>query len=66
MSSSRRLLSSPGSANYYFALYSYYRFAMEIEGIFYVAEVREKEEAWKKYKDAVEAGKTAGELSTTV
>ena len=77
------------------------RFAMEIEGIFYVAEVnvkhilpsssisssvllfqhdsndndddddkmiimtinvkvREKEEAWRKYKDAVEEGKTAG------
>ena len=34
---------------------------MEIEGIFYVAEVREKEEAWRKYKDAVEKGKTAGE-----
>ena len=33
---------------------------MEVEGIFYVAEVREKEEAWKKYKAAVDKGKTAG------
>jgi len=41
------------------------RFAMEIEGIFYVAEVREKEEAWRKYKDAVEEGKTAGHVGVT-
>ena len=33
---------------------------MEIDGVYYIAEVKEKEEAWKKYKEAVERGSTAG------
>jgi len=41
------------------------RFAMEIEGIFYVAEVKEKEDAWRKYKEAVKEGKTAGHVEVT-
>ena len=28
--------------------------------MYYIAEVKEKEEAWKKYKDAVEKGSAAG------
>jgi len=38
------------------------RFAMEIDGVFYIAEVREKEEAWKKYKEAVKKGSAAGHV----
>ena len=34
---------------------------MEIDGEYYVAQVKEKEEAWKQYKKAVEKGSTAGE-----
>jgi hypothetical protein len=36
------------------------RFAMEIDEVYYIAEVKEKEEAWKKYKAAVERGSAAG------
>ena len=35
---------------------------MEIDGVYYIAEVKEKEEAWKKYKEAVERGSAAGVL----
>eukprot|EP00092_Neocalanus_flemingeri_P002183 GFUD01002323.1.p1 GENE.GFUD01002323.1~~GFUD01002323.1.p1 ORF type:complete len:676 (-),score=217.81 GFUD01002323.1:157-2109(-) len=38
------------------------RFAMEIDGVYYIAEVKEKEEAWKKYKEAVEKGSAAGHV----
>merc|ERR1719474_758148 len=38
------------------------RFAMEIDGVYYVAQVKEKEEAWKQYKEAVEKGSTAGHV----
>ena len=37
---------------------------MEIDGVYYVAQVKEKEEAWKQYKEAVEKGSTAGEKNT--
>ena len=37
-----------------------FRFAMEVGGQVYLAEVKEKEEALKLYKDAVEEGKSAG------
>ena len=33
---------------------------MEIDGVYYIAEVKEKEDAWKKYKEALERGSTAG------
>ena len=36
---------------------------MEIDGVYYVAQVKEKEDAWKQYKEAVEKGSTAGEES---
>ena len=39
------------------------RFAMEVAGVYYVAEVKEKEEAWNKYRAAVETGVTAGASS---
>jgi len=38
------------------------RFAMEIDGVYYIAEVKEKAEAWKQYKDAVEKGSAAGHV----
>jgi hypothetical protein len=34
--------------------------ALEIDGGSYIAEVKEKAEAWKKYKEAVVRGSTAG------
>ena len=37
------------------------RFAIEIGGQLFVAYVKEKEEAWKTYQDAVSQGKTAGD-----
>ena len=40
------------------------RFAMEIDGVYYIAEVKEKAEAWKKYKEAVERGSAAGMLKS--
>lgn len=39
-----------------------FRFAMEVGGQVYLAEVKEKEEALKLYKDAVEEGKSAGQI----
>ena len=39
------------------------RFAMEVAGVYYVAEVKEKEEAWNKYRAAVDTGVTAGDSS---
>lgn len=36
------------------------RFAIELGGQLFVAYVREKENAWREYQDAVSQGKTAG------
>ena len=36
------------------------RFAIELGGQLFVAEVREKENAWREYQEAVSQGKTAG------
>ena len=36
------------------------RFALDIGGQLFVAYVKEKEEAWKTYQEAVSEGKTAG------
>ena len=36
------------------------RFAIEMGGQLFVAYVREKENAWKEYQEAVSQGKTAG------
>lgn len=36
------------------------RFAIEVGGQLFVAFVKEKEEAWAKYQEAVQTGKTAG------
>ena len=38
------------------------RFAIEIGGQLFVAYVKEKEEAWKTYQEAVSQGKTAGDF----
>ena len=40
------------------------RFAIETGGEMYHAEVKEKEEAEKTYKEAIERGQTAGETRT--
>ena len=29
-----------------------FRFAMEVDGIFYIAQVKQKEKAWRMYKEA--------------
>ena len=36
------------------------RFALELGGQVYLAEIKEKDEAYKLYKEAVEEGKSAG------
>ena len=36
------------------------RFAIELGGQLFVAYVREKENAWREYQEAVSKGKTAG------
>ncbi|XP_023341336.1 inter-alpha-trypsin inhibitor heavy chain H6 [Eurytemora carolleeae] len=41
------------------------KFAMEVGGQVYLAEVKEKEEALKLYKDAVEEGKSAGHVGVS-
>jgi len=38
------------------------RFAIELGGQLFVAEVREKENAWREYQEAVSQGKTAGHV----
>ena len=38
------------------------RFAIEMGGQLFVAYVREKENAWKEYQEAVSQGKTAGKV----
>ena len=38
----------------------YFRFAMEVDGIFYIAQVRQKEKAWRMYKEARARNQTAG------
>lgn len=38
------------------------RFAMEVDGIYYLAQVKQKEKAWKMYKDAVDNNQTAGHV----
>ena len=40
------------------------RFAIEVEGQLFVAFVKEKEDAWREYQEAVQTGKTAGEHRT--
>ena len=39
------------------------RFAIEVAGELFVAFVKEKEEAWREYQNAVSKGKTAGQIS---
>ena len=41
-------------------MFYFSRFALEIDGKVYLAEIQEKEEAWKTYKEAKEQGKSAG------
>ena len=36
------------------------RFAMEVDGIFYIAQVKQKEKAWRMYKEALSNNQTAG------
>ena len=38
------------------------RFAIQVEDQVFVAFVKEKEDAWRQYQDAVTKGKTAGNL----
>ena len=38
------------------------RFAIELEGQLFVAYVKEKENAWREYQEAVSQGKTAGHV----
>lgn len=38
------------------------RFAIKVDGQLFVAFVREKEDAWREYQDAVSQGKTAGHV----
>ena len=33
---------------------------MEVDGIFYIAQVRQKEKAWRMYKEARDRNQTAG------
>ena len=37
-----------------------FRFAMEVDGIFYIAQVKQKEKAWRMYKEARARNQTAG------
>ena len=37
-----------------------FRFAMEVDGIFYIAKVKQKEKAWRMYKEARARNQTAG------
>ena len=41
-----------------------FRFALEVDGKIYLAEIQEKDEAWKTYKEAKEQGKSAGKKTT--
>ena len=41
------------------------RFAIEVEGQLFVAFVKEKEDAWREYQEAVQTGKTAGTITIT-
>ena len=42
------------------------RFAMEVEGVYYIAQVKQKKQAWKMYKEAVERNQTAGHIDVEV
>ena len=35
---------------------------MEVDGIFYIAQVKQKEKAWRMYKEAVNNNQTAGHV----
>ena len=35
---------------------------MEVDGIYYIAQVKQKEKAWKMYKEAVHNNQTAGHV----
>ena len=37
-----------------------FRFAMEVDGSFYIAQVKQKEKAWRMYKEARARNQTAG------
>ena len=39
-----------------------FRFAMEVDGIFYIAQVKQKEKAWQMYKEALSNNQTAGHV----
>ena len=45
---------------------SHLRFAMEVEGVYYIAQVKQKKQAWKMYKEAVERNQTAGHIDVEV
>ena len=48
------------------ALYYSLRFAMEVEGIYYIGQVKQKEQAWRMYKEAVQRNQTAGHIDVEV
>ena len=39
---------------------------MEVEGVYYIAQVKQKKQAWKMYKEAVERNQTAGHIDVEV
>ena len=39
---------------------------MEVEGIYYIAQVKQKEQAWRMYKEAVHRNQTAGHIDVEV
>ena len=42
------------------------RFAMEVEGVYYIAQVKKKEKAWRMYQEAVQKNQTAGHIDVEV
>ena len=39
---------------------------MEVEGIYYIGQVKQKEQAWRMYKEAVQRNQTAGHIDVEV
>ena len=40
------------------------RFAMEVDGIFYIAQVKQKQQAWRLYQEAIANNQTAGHVDS--
>lgn len=39
---------------------------MEVEGVYYIAQVKKKEKAWRMYQEAVQKNQTAGHIDVEV